>query len=66
MESYGYLGGYNYAKGDKAAAKANFEQVLVLDPGNAGATNNIGILTAKPRATSAARKAPAKAPAKRK
>ena len=66
VESYGYLGGYNYAKGDKAAAKANFEQVLVLDPGNAGATNNIGILTAKPRATSAARKAPAKAPAKRK
>lgn len=64
VEAYGYLGVYNFQKGDKAAAKANFEQVLALDPGNKGATNNISILTAPPR--KAPSKAPAKAPAKKK
>ncbi|OGX83690.1 hypothetical protein BEN47_17325 [Hymenobacter lapidarius] len=49
VESYGYLGVYNFQKGDKAAALSNFEQVLVLDPTNKGAQNNIDILKAKPR-----------------
>ena len=43
--------------GDKTAALGNFEQVLVLDPSNKGAQNNIDILKAKPRT-------PAKAPAR--
>lgn len=61
VASYGYLGVYNYQKGDKAAAKSNFEQVLVLDPTNEGAKNNIDVLTAP------ARKAPVKkAPVKKK
>ena len=62
VEAYGYLGVYNFQKGDKAAAKANFEQVLALDPSNQGAQNNIKILSAPVRAP----KAPAKAPAKKK
>ncbi|OGX87187.1 tetratricopeptide repeat protein [Hymenobacter glacialis] len=49
VEAYGYLGVYNFQKGDKAAALSNFEQVLVLDPTNKGAQNNIDILKAKPR-----------------
>ena len=52
VEAYGYLGVYNFQKGDKAAALANFQQVLTLDPSNQGAQNNINILTAKPKATS--------------
>jgi len=63
VEAYGYLGVYNYQKGDKAAALANFEQVLTLDPANAGAANNISILKAKPKP---AAKAPAKKPAGKK
>ena len=51
VEAYGYLGVYNFQKGDKAAALANFQQVLTLDPSNQGAQNNINILTAKPKAT---------------
>lgn len=65
VEAYGYLGVYNFQKGDKATALTNFEQVLAIDPSNKGAVNNINILKAKPRTTSAA-KAPAKAPAKKK
>ena len=65
VESYGYLGGYNYQKGDKAAALQNFEQVLVLDPGNKGAVNNIEVLKAKPR-PAPARKPGAKPAAKKK
>lgn len=61
VAAYGYTGLYNYQKGDKAAALANFQQVLAIDPGNEGAKNNIEALSAKPRA---AGKAPAKAPAK--
>lgn len=44
VESYGYLGVYNFQKGDKAAALSNFQQVLALDPENKGAQNNIKIL----------------------
>ena len=65
VASYGYLGVYNYQKGDKATAKSNFEQVLVLDPTNEGAKNNIDVLTA-PARKAPVKKAPAKAPAKRK
>ena len=60
VESYGYLGVYNFQKGDKAAAKANFEQVLALDPSNKGAENNIKILSAPARKAIPAKKAPAK------
>ncbi|HEX8329914.1 MAG TPA: tetratricopeptide repeat protein [Hymenobacter sp.] len=63
VAAYGYLGVYNYQKGDKAAAQSNFEQVLALDPTNEGAKNNIDVLTAKPRTPS---KAPAKATVKKK
>jgi tetratricopeptide (TPR) repeat protein len=64
VEAYGYLGVYNFQKGDKTAARTNFEQVLTLDPTNPGAKNNIEILTAKPKPAS---KAPAKkAPASKK
>ncbi|MDB5233066.1 MAG: hypothetical protein JWR44_59 [Hymenobacter sp.] len=66
VAAYGYIGLNNYQKGDKAAALANFQQVLVLDPENEGAKNNIEALTAKPRAPKAPVKAPAKAPAKKK
>ncbi|HEX8350274.1 MAG TPA: tetratricopeptide repeat protein [Hymenobacter sp.] len=61
VAAYGYLGVYNYQKGDKVAAQSNFEQVLALDPENEGAKNNIDVLKAKPRTPG---KAPAKAPAK--
>lgn len=60
VESYGYLGVYNFQKGDKAAAKVNFEQVLALDPSNKGAENNIKILSAPARKAAPAKKAPAK------
>ncbi len=60
VESYGYLGVYNFQKGDKTTALSNFEQVLALDPSNKGAANNISILKAKPRPAAAASKAPAK------
>ncbi|WP_046244870.1 tetratricopeptide repeat protein [Hymenobacter terrenus] len=63
VQAYGYLGVYNFQKGDKAAALSNFEQVLALDPDNKGAANNISILKSKPAAP---RKAPAKATAKKK
>ncbi|UOQ97607.1 tetratricopeptide repeat protein [Hymenobacter sp. 5317J-9] len=49
VQAYGYLGVYDFQKGDKAGAKANFEQVLVLDPENKGAKNNLEIITAKPK-----------------
>jgi tetratricopeptide (TPR) repeat protein len=61
VEAYGYLGVYNFQKGDKAAALSNFEQVLALDPENKGAANNIAILKAKPRTPA---KSTGKAPAK--
>ncbi len=64
VQAYGYLGVYNFQQGDKSAAKSNFEQVLVLDPSNKGALNNIEVISAKPRPT--AKKAPAKAPARKK
>ncbi|MBD2724442.1 tetratricopeptide repeat protein [Hymenobacter armeniacus] len=61
VAAYGYLGVYNYTKGDKAAALTNFEQVLALDPSNEGAKNNIDVLKAKPKApTKTAPKAAAK------
>ncbi|WP_310391519.1 tetratricopeptide repeat protein [Hymenobacter sp.] len=60
VEAYGYLGVYNFQKGDKAAAKTNFEQVLAMDPGNQGAENNIKILSAPPRRATPASKAPVK------
>ncbi|WP_210519213.1 tetratricopeptide repeat protein [Hymenobacter terricola] len=63
VEANGYLGVYNFQKGDKAAALNYFEQVLAMDPENKGAENNINILKAKPKA---APRAPAKAPAKKK
>ena len=68
VEAYGYLGGYNFQKGDKALALTNFEQVLVLDPENKGAANNISILRSKPRpaAGKAPGKGPGKAPVKKK
>ena len=56
VEAYGYLGVYNFQKGDKAAALANFQQVLALDPENKGAASNISILQAKPRTTTTAKK----------
>ncbi|GAC1373623.1 MAG: tetratricopeptide repeat protein [Hymenobacter sp.] len=59
VEANGYLGVYNFQKGDKAAALSYFEQVLAMDPENKGAANNIAILKAKPR-TAATGKAPAK------
>ncbi|WP_375418531.1 tetratricopeptide repeat protein [uncultured Hymenobacter sp.] len=59
VEAYGYLGVYNFQKGDKATALTNFEQVLALDPDNKGAANNIKILKAPARA------APSKASAKK-
>ena len=65
VEANGYLGVYNFQKGDKAAALTYFEQVLAMDPENKGAANNISILKAKPRATPA-KKAPAKAVTKKK
>ena len=58
VEANGYLGVYNFQKGDKTAALSYFEQVLALDPENKGAANNISILKTKPRA--ATPKAPAK------
>jgi len=61
VEANGYLGVYNFQKGDKTAALGYFEQVLAMDPENKGAANNISILKAKPRAA-----APSKAPAKKK
>ena len=64
VEAYGNLGMYNFQKGDKATALSNFEQVLVLDPGNQGAASNIKILKAPIR--KAPGKAPAKAPVKKK
>ncbi|MBJ6110585.1 tetratricopeptide repeat protein [Hymenobacter sp. BT523] len=63
VAAYGYLGVYNYTKGDKAAALTNFEQVLALDPSNEGAKNNIDVLKAKPKAPA---KAAPKAAAKKK
>ena len=65
VEAYGYLGVYNFQQGDKAAALANFQQVIALDPENKGAQNNIEILTAKPKAatktrTTTVKKAPVK------
>ena len=66
VEANGYLGVYNFQKGDKAAALSYFEQVLAMDPENKGAANNISILKAKPRAAASGKKAPAKAPAKKK
>ena len=66
VEANGYLGVYNFQKGDKAAALSYFEQVLAMDPENKGAANNISILKAKPRAASPGKKAPAKASAKKK
>ena len=64
VEAYGNLGMYNFQKGDKATALSNFEQVLVLDPGNQGAASNIKILKTPIR--KAPGKAPAKAPVKKK
>ena len=68
VEANGYLGIYNFQKGDKAAALSYFEQVLAMDPENKGAANNISILKSKPRtAASSNAKAPAKkAPVKKK
>ena len=60
VEANGYLGVYNFQKGDKAAALSYFEQVLALDPENKGAANNISILKTP------VRKAPVKAPIKKK
>jgi tetratricopeptide (TPR) repeat protein len=60
VEANGYLGVYNFQKGDKAAALNYFEQVLALDPGNKGAINNINILKAKPRPSAPAKKSSAK------
>ena len=65
IEANGQLGMYSASAGDKAAAVRYFEQVLALDPTNAGAASNIKILTATSR-TGALRKAQAKAPAKKK
>jgi len=59
VEANGYLGVYNFQKGDKAAARGYFEQVLAMDPENKGAQNNIKILQA-PTRSKAAPKAPAK------
>jgi tetratricopeptide (TPR) repeat protein len=64
VAAYGYLGVYNYQKGDKTTALSNFEQVLTLDPTNEGAKNNIEVLKAKPKAP--ASKAAPKAPVKKK
>ncbi len=65
VEANGYLGVYNFQKGDKAAALGYFEQVLAMDPENKGAQNNISILKAKPRAAAPGRTA-TKAPVKKK
>jgi tetratricopeptide (TPR) repeat protein len=62
IEANGQLGLYSANAGDKAAAIRYFEQVLVVDPGNKGAQENIKILQAPARTA----KAPAKAPVKKK
>lgn len=51
VESYGYLGVYNFQAGNKPEAIKNFEKVLELDPGNQGAANNIKILKAPTKTT---------------
>ncbi|MCC3155005.1 tetratricopeptide repeat protein [Hymenobacter sp. BT770] len=66
VEANGYLGVYNFQKGDKAAALSYFEQVLAMDPENKGAANNISILKAKPRATTTAKKTTTKTTVKKK
>ncbi|ALW84026.1 hypothetical protein AUC43_02275 [Hymenobacter sedentarius] len=66
VEANGYLGVYNFQKGDKAAALGYFEQVLAMDPENKGAANNISILKAKPRATTTAKKTTTKTTVKKK
>jgi tetratricopeptide (TPR) repeat protein len=53
VESYGYLGVYNFQAGKKDEALKNFEKVLELDPGNQGAANNIKILKAPTKTTTA-------------
>jgi tetratricopeptide (TPR) repeat protein len=61
IEANGQLGVYSANAGDKASAIRYFEQVLVADPTNKGAEDNIKILSAKPRAaTKAAPRAAAK------
>jgi tetratricopeptide (TPR) repeat protein len=53
VESYGYLGVYNFQAGKKDEALKNFEKVLEFDPGNQGAVNNIKILKAPTKTTTA-------------
>jgi tetratricopeptide (TPR) repeat protein len=59
VTSYNYLGYYNLQKGDKAAAKTYYQQLLALDPTNSDATNAMKIINGVP-----ARK-PAAAPARK-
>lgn len=62
VTSNNYLGVYNIQKGDKAAAKAYFQQVLALDPSNETATNAMKAISGtsaparKPAATAAKKK----------
>lgn len=62
VTSNNYLGVYNIQKGDKAAAKTYFQQVLALDPSNETATNAMKAINGttaparKPAATAAKKK----------
>jgi len=66
IESYDYLGAYNAHKNDKAAAKANFEKAIAIDPADDFAVKSLKILNgasaparkpaARPAAKAAAKK----------
>jgi tetratricopeptide (TPR) repeat protein len=62
VESYDYLGAYNAHKNDKAAAKANFEKALALDPADDFAAKSLKIVNG---ASAPARKPVAKPSAKK-
>jgi len=61
VEAYDYLGAYNAHKNDKAAAKANFEKAVALDPADDFAVKSLKILNG---ASAPARKPAAKPAAK--
>jgi len=63
VESYDYLGAYNAHKNDKAAAKANFEKAIAIDPADDFAVKSLKILNG---ASAPARKPAAKPTPKKK
>jgi predicted Zn-dependent protease len=63
VEAYDYLGAYNAHKNDKAAAKANFEKAIALDPADDFAIKSLKIIngaSATPARKPAAKVAPKK------